>query len=92
MAIRVGRCRPRRSCSRPAVNSRDSPGSTGKSTPDSMRTMSIVPDRTHGPIATSRDSGFLNHSITVLSIDGSDAATNVDQVTIGSFSAGNMSP
>lgn len=88
----VGRCRPRRSWSRPAVNNRDSPGSTGNRTPDSMRTMSIVPHSTHGPMATRSVSGFLNHSITVCSIDGSDAVTSVDQVTIGPFSAGNVSP
>jgi hypothetical protein len=88
----VGRCRPRRSCRSPAAKSMDSPGRTGKRTPDSMRTMSIVPHRTHGPMATRRVSGFLNHSITVCSIDGSDALTSVDQVTIGPFSAGNVSP
>ncbi len=43
-------------------------------------------------MATRSVSGFLNHSITVSSIDGSDAAASVDQVTIRPFSAGNMSP
>ena len=47
--------------------------------------MSIVPHRTHGPIATRSVSGFLNHSITVSSIDGSDASASVDHVTIRPF-------
>jgi len=39
------------------VNRSESPGRNGKSTPDSMKIISEIPARAHGPRAGSRDSG-----------------------------------
>lgn len=46
--------RPTEACTIAAVTSSESPGRKGKSTPDSMKTMTPMPMRTHGPRAVRR--------------------------------------